>query len=271
MSRLTTLLHAFNRGIVSPQSLGRTDLERLRLSAETMTNWVPRTLGSMMLRPGTVYIGSTNSNAAARLIPFVYATTDTAIIELTDSLMRVWVSESPITRVSVSATVTNGDFSSGTGWTVTTSADATGTISGGKLTLACPSRGGLVTVHRSVSIGGGDTAKEHAFRIVVDRGPVVFRCGSTAGDDDIITQTTLGTGTHSLAFTPNTATVYPQFESRKARSIIVDAITIEAAGTFTMATPWPLASLDSVRVDQSGDTLYRGDETAQLRWGDSRA
>jgi mannose-1-phosphate guanylyltransferase len=24
-------------------------------------------------------------------------------------------------------------------------------------------------------------------------------------------------------------------------------------------------------VDKSGETLYRGDETAQLRWGDSRA
>ena len=24
-------------------------------------------------------------------------------------------------------------------------------------------------------------------------------------------------------------------------------------------------------VDHAGDTLYRGDETAQLRWGDSRA
>src|SRR5690606_39871563 len=37
-----------------------------------------------------------------------------------------------------------------------------------------------------------ETGTEHALRIVVARGPVILRVGSTSGGDDYITETTLG-------------------------------------------------------------------------------
>src|SRR3990167_4543647 len=98
MARGNVVLQAFNRGRISKYALARTDLaKRVAVSAETMTNFMPRSLGSMMLRPGTGYIGTSRSNNKAAYLPFVYKTDDTALIEITDSNVRVWVDDALIT------------------------------------------------------------------------------------------------------------------------------------------------------------------------------
>jgi 6-phosphogluconolactonase (cycloisomerase 2 family) len=101
---------AFNRGQVSPLALARTDIDRIELSAEEQTNFVPRVLGSMMLRPGLKYLDTTLSNNYAQHIPFVFATDDKAVIEMTNNSMRVRVEDEIITRPAVSTTVRGGDF-----------------------------------------------------------------------------------------------------------------------------------------------------------------
>ncbi len=54
--------------------------------------------------------------------------------------------------------------------------------------------------------------------------------------------------------------------AKVVRSILFEYTRIAADMTFKEMIISP-----TYCVDQSGDTLYRGDETAQLRWGDSRA
>jgi len=54
--------------------------------------------------------------------------------------------------------------------------------------------------------------------------------------------------------------------ARVARSILFEYTRIAADMRFTDMIVSP-----SYCVDRAGDTLYRGDETAQLRWGDARA
>jgi hypothetical protein len=99
----------FNRGLISPLALARNDLERPGLSAETYTNWMPRNLGSMMLRPGTSYIGNSATNAQARYIPFIYSATQTALLEFTtSSTLRVWESDTLVAGASVSTVITQG-------------------------------------------------------------------------------------------------------------------------------------------------------------------
>ena len=63
---------AFNRGIIDRLGLARVDIERTALSAERMVNWKTRTLGSMMLRPGSEYLGTTNYNHRAKTLPFEF-------------------------------------------------------------------------------------------------------------------------------------------------------------------------------------------------------
>ena len=83
------ILLAFNRGLVSPYALARVDLKRMALSAEMQTNWMPKVLGAMSLRPGTRLVRSTLSDQRAAHIPFVYSLTDTATLEFTNGVMRV--------------------------------------------------------------------------------------------------------------------------------------------------------------------------------------
>src|SRR3990167_2103155 len=123
---------AFNRGIISELALARADIKRVALSAEIMTNWIPRTLGSMTLRPGLGYIGSTKDNLASKSIPFVFSQTQKARLELTANIMRVWISDALITRAAVSTAVTNGTWPVNlTGWTDNDEAGAGSTRAGG--------------------------------------------------------------------------------------------------------------------------------------------
>lgn len=100
----------FNRGRVSRKALSRTDIERVELSAEIQTNYVPRILGSMMVRPGLEYIDTTLNNAEAWHIPFVKSTDDTALVEFTDLAVRFRHDEDIVTRVAVTAQTTDSGF-----------------------------------------------------------------------------------------------------------------------------------------------------------------
>lgn len=367
MPKQNAIIQAFNRGRMSVKALSRVDLENTRLFSEVQTNWMSRTLGSMMLRPGQQYIGTSNSSNFAQYIPFIFSVTDTAIIELTDSLLRVRDStEAVITRVSVSTAIINGtmaayllnpDFAASTGWTanagwVISGGIATGTLastdleqttgvtliagksysltftmtrSAGTLT---PKIGGTSGTARSssatftetivagasqlleftgagftgtvdtitieptntgwldmdesgatstftstgymsltgtnfnkairiqqVAVSGGDQNHEHALRLVIERGPVLLRVGSTSGGQEYISEQTLGTGIHSLTLTP-TGDFYIWLANVHAYASLVDTVSIEASGAMTIATPWPLAALPYVRYTQSGDVIY---------------
>lgn len=256
MASVNSGLTAFNRGVVSPEVLGRVDIEKLRLAAETQTNWLPKVLGPMTLRPGLEYIDTTRSSAAMYPLKFVFSNSDTAILELTSGVMRVRLGsdESLVSFTTVSTTVTNGDFSSSTGWTLTSGGSSTAAISGGKLNLSGASSSGTAKCDRQVTVAGGDQNVRHCLKIVVDRGPVMFRAGTSAGDDSYITSTTLDTGTHYLELTP-AGDFYVQFESSAFPLRIVDAITV-FTGTLEITTPWTTDYLPYIRPEQSADVIF---------------
>jgi hypothetical protein len=245
---------AFNRGLLSKYGLSRVDLKRASLSAEIMTNWMPRALGSMMLRPGLGYIGTVLNNAVAIHIPFIFATSDTALLELTDSVMRVRVNDALVSRPAVTTTVAETTFATLVSWTDIDELGAVSDNTGGKLNLTgtgynSAGRQQLVTVPApSLNV-------QHALRIVVERGPVTFRCGSTSGGDEYVEETELKAGTHSLTFTP-TGNFYVEFTSVDRAVKLVTSITVEGAGIFTLPTPWVQADLSLLRWDQSGDVVF---------------
>jgi hypothetical protein len=259
MSRVHAPLLALNRGECSKSALVRVDVDKMRMAAEQQVNWAPTVMGSMMLRPGTQYLFSTRSDAAALGIPFIYGTNDTAILELTDGHLRVIKSDALLTRASVSTTVTNGDFSSGTGWTLAATSGCTADINStlaGHLYLSAPARGGVASCLRSVTVDAADQAKLHAFYIVVSKGPVTFMCGTTSGGAELIKRQVLDSGLHSLTCTPGTGTIYVKFETATRRIVNINSITVEAAGTFDLTAPWAAADLSKIRYHQSGDVVF---------------
>ena len=251
------VLLAFNRGVVSPLALGRVDIKRVAMSAEEQCNWVPRTLGPMSLRPGLGYLGSTRNNAVARFLPFVFSTDDTALIELTDSVMRVWVDDALVTRPSVGTTVTNGDFTSNiTGWTDNDEVGATSAwATGGYMTLLGDGTNAAIR-DQAVSVSAPDQNVQHALRLRVSAGSIRLRVGSTSGDDDYIAETELQIGTHSLTFTPTGGTVYVRLLSRRSFTCYLDSCNIESGGTMEIPTILPSSSFNDIRTAQSGDVIF---------------
>lgn len=253
MAKQNVATQAFNRGVVSKHALGRTDVDRLRMSAEEQTNWMPRTLGPMMLRPGLGYITSTYSDAKARVVPFVFSSSDYAALEFTAGVLRVLVDDEAVTRESVTTSFV--DFTSAPSWTLATSGGGSSVISSDKLTLDLVSSGGVATATQMATLGVGDGGKRHAIRVVVERGPVKFRVGTTSGGDDYVATTILDTGTHSLSFVPS-ADFYVQFEGISQIDKIVSSCTLEAAGVMTLTTPYTEADLSLLRTEQSADVVF---------------
>ncbi|MGD9381880.1 MAG: hypothetical protein PVI03_05490, partial [Candidatus Thorarchaeota archaeon] len=256
MPRETVALRTFNRGLISPLALARTDIDRTALSAETFTNWMPRNLGTMMLRPGTKYIGTTLSNSAAEFIPFIFSTSDTALLEITDGVLRVWVDDDLISRTAVSTVVANSAFTSDvTSWTDNDEAGGTSAwVTGGYLGLTGNGTAAAIR-EQEVIVSASDQNIEHALDIVIERGPVILRVGSSTGDDDYISETTLDTGSHSLSLTP-TGNFFVQFLSRLKRQVLVDSCGVAASGTMSVTAPWAEADISKLRYDQSGDIIY---------------
>lgn len=266
MARENYSLASFNRGIVDRRGLARVDVKRIALAAEIQKNYKGRVLGSMMLRPGLQYLTSTAGNAAARLLRFIFATHDTALLELTDSSMRVLIDDEPITREAVSSAVTNGNFTTDVaGWTDNDEVGAASTwVSPGYLQLLGDGVARAIR-DQQVTVAGADQGVEHALRIVIAQGPVYVRIGSTSGGDEYVTEAAIGTGTHSLAFTP-TGNFFIRFFSSLSHRVWVDSCNVEAAGVMTLPTPWTGALLDSVRYEQSADVLFVASEkTVQQR------
>lgn len=247
----------FNRGVVDKTAFARADVKRVALSAETQRNWLPRAMGPMSLRPGTEYLGSTQSDAAVRMIPFIYSTTDTAKVELSNLSMRVWVNDAVVTRAAVSTTETNGTFDSDiVGWTDADEGTAVSQwVTGGYMGLL--GDGTLAASRKqTLTIGAPDQNVEHALNITITRGRVLIRVGSTDGDDDYISESLLDVGAHSLAFTPTGASAFIELFNRDDYEALVDSCEVASSGDMVLTTPIPTANLDSVRHIQSGDVIF---------------
>lgn len=257
MPRQNVLLQALNRGVVSADALGRLDIEELRLAAEQMDNWFPKRLGPMQLRPGLGYLGATASNNAATLIPFIAGTTETALIELTNAIMRVWVDEALVAYGSHSTTI--GALTSSSGWTDASTNGATVTHDANGLTLNTTNAGGIPKVTRVTNIAGGDFNKLHGIKIVVPTGydPVYVRFGTSAGAEDYVAETRLLAGEHHLSFTPTGGNLYTTIYAKDRYAVTkrVTSIAMET-GTLSIATPWATADLDTIQYDQSGDVIF---------------
>lgn len=255
MARQHVTRHALNAGEVSRYGLYRTDLERMRLAAERQENLLPSVLGPAIYRPGTAYLGATKSNASSILLPFVYSVTEKALLELSASVMRVWVDGALVTRPAVSTTVNGGGFDGVGNWVDHDESGAASTISGGFLTLV--GTGYSYAIRRNeVTVASGDQNVEHALRIVVTKGPVELLVGSSSGEEQYVGPTTLETGTHSIAFTP-TANFHIEIRSATTYPVVVDQCSVEAAGVMELPTPWAsIAALQCLRYDQSADVIF---------------
>lgn len=275
MPRQNEIFAAMNRGEVSLLALARTDVEHLRLSAQSQINYVPRIVGPMTFRPGTEFIGEILGDNPAFMMRFVAAFADTALIELTAGNMRVWVDDALVTRNAVATTIPAFNT-----WTTVATGTAVATATPTTMEFVGMNSGATCTATTALTIASGDQATEHAIRLVIANGPINFQIGTVSGIGDIFGVETLDTGTYSLTFTPGAgnATIYMQFAAIAlpdnantttqsiptwAQSVEVGSLAIEAAGVMILPSPWgsdvilpPASGPSRITFDSSGDVIY---------------
>jgi hypothetical protein len=266
MPRVKAPIYSLNGGEVGDEALSRLDLERLQFAAARCVNALPRVSGALTLRPGLEHKTDINLGECM-LLEYAYSGSDGSVYVpvLSDEELRILKDGAFISRASVSTAITNGDFSSFTGWSNASASGASATASGGNLVLTGTTQS-RAEARQTLTVAGGDQNTEHGLRVKVVRGPVVVRIGSTSGADDVLASQTLDDGDHSLAFTPGAGTLYLQIYTDVARQALVDSCTIEGAGTVVLETPWLEADLPNlVRYKQNIDVLYVASRFYQQR------
>lgn len=256
-------LLAFNRGVISDFAENRADVKRVGMSAETQMNCMPRIMGPMTLRPGLEYIGElATPNGVVRLLPFIFSNSDKALIEVTDTQLRVWAMDGLVTRQATVSTLANQDFTSNlNNWV---QADATGgSVSswetGGFMSLTGTETHAAARYQDlNIEFNEAGTGKEYALDIQVTAGVVGFRIGTAAGLDDIFSETQLGEGTHSLAFMPPGGHAYIYFFNYSKRKAYVNTCHLNTTATPMAYTTnlLPTETLDATRFAQSGDVIF---------------
>ena len=249
-----TYLHALNVGIVDGDKQHRIDLERMRLAADQQENWQADAVGKAFFRPGFGKVAETAGAARGRCIPFVAGPTDSFVLELTDLKLRVIDCDNNSvvgsTFNSGGINVTNPGFTAvGGGWTLNTAAGQT-SVMNNRLELQARAHGADAHARQSLAVDGVvlQPLTEYICRIIVERGPVGLRIGSTDGSSELLPfgqEMTLRTGTHYIAFTTLAlaSTVYIRLVTTAPVSRRVTSFNIEP-GTFgnpdfTMELPTP--------------------------------
>lgn len=251
-------LLAFNRGVISSRGLARIDLERMAMSSERQRNWIPRVLGSMMLRPGLEFIDRTSGDTTsfARQIPFTFGVDDNAQLEFSTAAMRVRIDDVLIERPSVTTAIGNDSFDVGLSPWVDIS-DAAGVVQAlslGDVKLK-GANADFGRIEQEVTVIVADEDVEHAVKLDIEYGNVLFKIGSTSGDDDLFGEQRLGKGVHSLSFTPS-GNFFIQIAHEKTYFASINECSIEPAGDMELLTDYSSVDLPFLRYDQSGDVIY---------------
>lgn len=249
----------FNRGEVDNRALVREDIERVHNSCSLMENFIPSRLGGMQYRPGLgEYLGGAGTSQSY-MIPFVGAIDNTAIIEMyynSGGYMRVWVNDALIdyTGISLTTTITNGLFTSNiTGWTDDSGAGSTTAWKTGGYASLQGSGSTKAVLYQTFT--STETGEEHPIKIKIDRAPIKVQIGTSGvGSEDLFTGT-LSPGIHVLVVTPSAALTVT-FSNDKKYEALVDYISIDVGGIFTILTGVGYGDSDSIRYTQIGDIIY---------------
>ena len=252
MADINAAFVVFNGGEIGAESIDRVTLENYAATSETLQDvWVDAN-GPMCLRPGFGFeldLGETQT----RIHPFIRSIDEKFLIAFADEEIRVLYDGGVIARPAVTSTISNGSFTSSlTGWTDISAGAATASVVSNRLALNSDGSD-VAGVRQLVTTSSGNTL--HALEITVAHGPVTFKCGSSSGGDEYISERDLKTGFHSIGFTP-TGSYYIEFTSSYYRQIEVDSVIVASDGDMVLPSPWTTDMHQDLRAEQSLNTLY---------------
>lgn len=90
MARYNHYFSNFTGGEISPQTLGRSNSDLYRNSAQTIDNFIVQIQGGLERRPGTKYIADGAATTATRLIPFYHSSGAEYVLEFSNNKFRIF-------------------------------------------------------------------------------------------------------------------------------------------------------------------------------------
>lgn len=258
------LLYALNTGGVDPEAISRVDLEKMRLAGEhPVANFLPRVLGPVTLFPGSENLAAIPGSAETRFLKFVRSTSNSYMLLLTPGEMRIMLDGAIQQVPDVSTEI---DISS---WVDVSTSPATAT--GGATLTFSGTRTASAKLRQAVTVAVEDQSVENILRVVVSRGVLYLRIGTTAGGTDLVDDARLDTGTHKISVVPGASTIYVELRSdedltRTVSEIQFEAVLLGGAGDLVIPTPWStIAAVKDLRTWQSLDVIFAGDGASQPR------
>ncbi len=259
---------AFNRGVISSLGLARIDIERMAMSAETQTNFMPRVLGSMMLRPGLQFIERMNNDVttAGRLLPFIFGVDETVLLAFDPTIIIPYVNDVKLTSLlNTSTGNTNSNFTTDlSGWTDASEAGGNVAWQVGGHARIWGDGTDFGILRQTITVN--EQGQDHRLGIQIFDGPMRFKVGSTAGDDDYVSETRLGRGVHEISVWPTTSSYVIEFANEREFSARVTRCTAPtAANTVTLGHGFSVQELIDIRWAQSGDVIFMTSSTGQIK------
>jgi hypothetical protein len=106
---VTTIVHSFSAGVISPALYGRVDLDKWHAAASVARNMVVSYTGGMFSRAGTAFVGPCRQQASAssnppRNIEFTFNIFQSYILEFRDNYMCVVANGGYVTETPVAVT-----------------------------------------------------------------------------------------------------------------------------------------------------------------------
>lgn len=257
MAKFDSAFLSYAGGEVGREVQGRVNLEGYGATAALLENMLPDTAGQLHFSPGLKACATgPAAGSGGRIEPFVYRESAKNLFWFSANELRFVFQGGVIVTAAVTSSITNGTFVAGlAGWTGISGGSSTAV--GGVTGLVLDGDGANIAgVRQNVATSSAGT--QHSLKIRVTRGPVTFRCGSTAGGDDYISTGTLRTGTHILSFTPS-GSYWVEFTSIYERQIIVRDISVLGAGDLVLPTTWDADEIWTLKLEPSLNVVYVAD------------
>jgi len=107
MSLVTVAQSDFSGGELAPQQQAAVALDRYKKSVALCLNWIPTLQGDLVRRPGSWFVGEVKTSGAAsapRLVPFVFSTTQSYVVEIGNNYARFFSQETRVFNAPTSIT-----------------------------------------------------------------------------------------------------------------------------------------------------------------------
>ena len=260
MAKVHPITPSMNTGELSPRLASRVDFNKYPSGLETMENLVPLSEGGAMRRAGTRYIASTKTGATikSRLKKFQFSTSQSYIIEMGNNYMRFFKDQGQISVPNITASITNGTFTSGiTSWSDNSGAGSSIAFDATTNRLNLVSNG-TTNAHAEQTVTNS-SALEHVLQFQVIGAPgdyVLFRVGTSSSGTQIVDDFIAEVGYHSYSFTATAANFFVQFINELGKTVQIDNVALLDNAPVELVTPYAEADLYQIEGPQSADILY---------------